>query len=74
MRYFLAAALILASSSALAGSCRYYSRGSASITRCDDGYFEERRGSRVERWGERNGGVSRYPGQRYDDRYRPTEW
>ncbi len=68
MRFIIACALVLIPQSALAGSCRYYSRGSAGVTECDNGYYEERHGSRVERWGERNNGVNRYPGQGYDTR------
>ncbi len=69
MRFALAIAIILVASPSLAGSCRYYSRGSAGVTQCEGGYYEERHGARVERYGERNGGVNRYPGMRYDERY-----
>ncbi len=74
MRFFIALAMVLAAQAAVAGSCRYYARGTAGVTQCEGGYYEERHGSRVERWGQRNGGVSRYPGQGYDNRYRPTVW
>ncbi len=74
MRFFIAIALVLSAQSALAGSCRYYSRRSAGVTECENGYFEERRGSHVERYGERNGGFDRYPGSHYGDKYRPTVW
>ncbi len=70
MRLLAAFALVLISQPALAGSCRYYSRGSAGVTECDNGFYEERRGAHVERYGERNGGFNRYPGLRYDNRFR----
>lgn len=75
MRFALAIALVLAASPSFAGSCRYYSRGSAGVTQCEGGYYEERHSSgRVDHWGTRNGGFNRYPGQGYSNRYRPTVW
>ncbi len=75
MRLFIAIALVLSAQSAFAGDCRYYSRGTAGVTQCEGGYYEERHSNgRVDRWGERNNGVSRYPGSGYDSRYRPSVW
>lgn len=55
--------LALAAVPAWAGSCRYYSSGDHSVQSCSNGYFEVRGRGGVRRYGIRNGGFERYPGQ-----------
>ncbi|MCC3246671.1 hypothetical protein LG047_15325 [Methylocystis sp. WRRC1] len=63
MRFFVIAAVALVfSAPAVAGSCRYYSYGSHGATSCTGGFHELRGHGHTQRWGIRNGGISRYPG------------